>query len=232
MTNIKCYHCKKIHTTVAEVKACSLNGNTKISEVFAAKVEIGTIVETVVPATVKTVSVPAHRTSAAYLALKKIQAPNAGDQFLADIAKLQQVADANPGISIADGIAKAASVEIKKGQDLELGMYQVTDVNGIQSIYKVKFNKAGTFKYAEKLIITDGKWSKSGKPSGKFMYAGSMMNKLTSENKMTEEQAKAFHDATKAKYGVDYGFCCVCGKLLTVKKSIDAGIGPVCQTKF
>jgi hypothetical protein len=111
-------------------------------------------------------------------------------------------------------------------------MYQVTDVNGVQMIYKVKWNKTNTYKYAERLVITDGKWSKSGKPSGKFMYAGSMMSKLTSENKMTEEQAKAFHDATKAKYGVDYGFCCVCGKLLTVKKSIDAGIGPVCVTKF
>lgn len=215
---ITCYYCKGKHELVSQVKDCA-----GIPAAFAAKVETGKIVETVIPATVKTVSVPAHRTSAAYLALKKIQNPAAVTVTIPVPVKTidQQVAEHDAALAV-----------IKTGQDLDLGMYQVTDVNGIQSIYKVKFNKAGTFKYAEKLIITDGKWSKSGKPSGKFMYAGSMMSKLTSANKMTEEQAKAFHDATKAKYGVDYGFCCVCGKLLTVKKSIDAGIGPVCVTKF
>jgi hypothetical protein len=224
---IKCYHCSGKHELVSQVKDCA-----KVPTAFAAKVEIGTVVETVIPATVKVAAVPAHRTDAKYLALKAQVAP-AVEVTMVKIPGLDISVPA-PVKTIDQQVAEhdAALAVIKKGQDLELGMYQITDVNGIQMIYKIKWNKTNTYKYAEKLVITDGKWSKTGKPSGKFMYAGSMMSKLTSENKMTEQQAKDFHDATKAKYGVDYGFCCVCGKLLTVKKSIDAGIGPVCQTKF
>jgi hypothetical protein len=219
MASILCYHCHSKHQSVADVKVCAAAMNDLVGTSFAAKVETGKIVETV--------KVPAHRTSAAYLALKAKQTP-------AIAPAVEMVTVPAPVKTIDQQVAEhdAALAVIKKGQDLEPGMYQVTDVNGVQMIYKVKWNKTNTYKYAERLVITDGKWSKSGKPSGKFMYAGSMMSKLTSENKMTEEQAKAFHDATKAKYGVDYGFCCVCGKLLTVKKSIDAGIGPVCVTKF
>lgn len=213
--SIKCYHCKGNHELVAQVKDCA-----KVPAAFAAKVETGKIVETVIPATVKKVTIPAHRLDAKYLELKAKIAPVA--EVPAPVKTIdQQVAEHDAALAV-----------VKKGQDLELGMYQITDANGIQAIYKIKWNKTNTFKYAEKLVITDGKWTNSGKPSGKFMYAGSMMNKLTSEHKMTEEQAKDFHDATKKKYGVDYGFCCVCGKLLTAKGSIDKGIGPVCESKF
>lgn len=226
---IKCYYCKGHHELVSQVKDCA-----KIPAAFAAKAAEPTAksVEVVIPATVKKVSVPAHRTDAKYLALKaKIQ----------PVAQVEMVKIPGLDISVPAPIDSLSAIQaaakptidtaIKTGQDLELGMYQVTD-SGITVIYKVKWNKSETYKYAEKLVITDGKWTKTGKPSGKFVYAGSMMSKLTSENKMTEEQAKAFHDATKTKYGQAYGFCCVCGKLLTVKKSIDAGIGPVCVTKF
>ncbi len=37
--------------------------------------------------------------------------------------------------------------------------------------------------------------------------------------------------AAKA-YGMESGRCCVCGRLLTVPESIEAGIGPVCAVKF
>jgi hypothetical protein len=217
---IKCYHCQGKHELVSQVKDCA-----NIPAAFAAKVETGKIVETVIPAKVTVISVPAHRLDPKYLALKaKVQTGTVVEPVMVKIPGLE--------ISVPAPAPVQTTAAVKTGQDLDLGMYQITDVNGIQMIYKIKWNKTNTYKYAEKLVITDGKWSKSGKPSGKFVYAGSMMNKLTSENKMTEEQAKAFHDATKAKYGVDYGFCCVCGKLLTVKKSIDAGVGPVCITKF
>lgn len=159
-------------------------------------------------------------------ATKKAQAP----VLLAHApAAMIAAVDALAGIDILDALIDGADeadvpVALKTGQDLDLGMYQTAD-----AVYKVKFNKAGTQKYAEKLLITMGK---DGAPKGKFLYAYGMMAKLTSADKMDEAAAKAFHDATKKKYGQDYGFCCVCGKLLTVKKSIDAGIGPVCSSKL
>lgn len=242
---IKCYHCKGNHDSVEIVKSCAtvqkhlantVAQNAKVDAVFAAKVEVGTLVETVIPAKVTvTKTVPAHRAIKKTMFTKPM---DAGDAFLANMAKLQQVADADPTISIAEGIAKAQQIPaVKKGQDLDLGMYQIVK-DGQATIYKIKLNKAGVHKYAEQLVITQKhvwdnetstwKWV----PKGKFVYMHGMVNMLTSENKMDEAAAKAFHDATKAKYGVDYGFCCVCGKLLTVKKSIAAGIGPVCQSKL
>lgn len=228
---IKCYHCSGKHELVAQVKACSTaKPSTPMADwktaqaaaiakypTLAAKVEIGTIVEDA-----KKVTVPAHRTTAAYKALKAQVAPTTPVQTID-----QQVAEHDAALAV-----------IKKGQDLECGMYQITGANGEVVIYKIKWNKTNTYKYAERLwITTSAKWDIDSNswidmPKGKFIYANSMMKTLTSEHKMTEEMAKAFHDATKAKYGVDYGFCCVCGKLLTVKKSIADGYGPVCAKYF
>lgn len=55
-------------------------------------------------------------------------------------------------------------------------------------------------------------------------YAGGMIRKLNSSHRMTLEQAK--------EYGALYGVCCRCAAPLTDEKSIAAGIGPVCATKF
>jgi hypothetical protein len=60
--------------------------------------------------------------------------------------------------------------------------------------------------------------------SGGFTYAGGMIRKLNSSHRMTLEQAK--------EYGALYGVCCRCAAPLTDEKSIAAGIGPVCATKF
>ena len=60
--------------------------------------------------------------------------------------------------------------------------------------------------------------------SGGFTYASGMVRKLNSSHRMTLEQAK--------EYGSLYGVCCRCAAPLTDEKSIAAGIGPVCATKF
>lgn len=57
-----------------------------------------------------------------------------------------------------------------------------------------------------------------------FIYAGGMIRHLDSSHRMTLEQAK--------EYGSLYGVCCRCAAPLTDEKSIAAGIGPVCATKF
>jgi hypothetical protein len=67
MASILCYHCHSKHQSVADVKVCAAAMNDLVGTSFAAKVETGKIVETV--------KVPAHRTSAAYLALKAKQTP-------------------------------------------------------------------------------------------------------------------------------------------------------------
>jgi hypothetical protein len=215
-----------------------------------AKVEIGTIVEeTPAPAP----AVPAHK--AAKLAMfgtsgKVAVVPVITTEQVAEIAASLNAGNAAAAAVVNEGKTsginfkalveanKAAKAAVKTGQDLELGMYQVKHENGAVTIYKVKFNKTGTYKLAERLWISNKTvWDNASNtwktvPKGTFHYASGMMAKLTSDNKMTDADAKAFHDMTKAKYGVDYGFCCVCGKLLTVKKSIAAGIGPVCADKF
>lgn len=177
MTNIKCYHCKGTHTSIAEVKICS---KITVMQIPATAVKTKELVASVAPsAPVK--FVPEHRKA----------------KIAVDAAKVQ-----------IGTIVEDAPVIVKTGQDLDLGMYQVGE-----KIFKIKFNKAGTHKYAELLVITTkakfdydtNTWQDV--PSGKFIYSYGAMATLTSENKMTEEMAKAFHDATKAKYGQDYGFC-------------------------
>lgn len=57
--------------------------------------------------------------------------------------------------------------------------------------------------------------------SEKFEYSRGAIFKLKS--RMTLDEAKA--------WGAQHGLCCVCAKLLTDPKSIEAGIGPVCAKR-
>jgi hypothetical protein len=57
-----------------------------------------------------------------------------------------------------------------------------------------------------------------------FEYAPGLINKLTADDKLSLEEAKAF--------GALYGTCCCCGRTLTREVSIAAGIGPDCAKKF
>lgn len=56
----------------------------------------------------------------------------------------------------------------------------------------------------------------------KFVYMPGLVYHLG--KRMTLEEAKA--------WGARVGHCCVCGKLLTDNRSVEAGIGPVCITKI
>ena len=61
--------------------------------------------------------------------------------------------------------------------------------------------------------------------TGTFEYVPGLVRLLTTQGEpMTLEMAREF--------GHLYGMCCVCGATLTDEKSIEAGIGPVCATKF
>ncbi|AZS06676.1 hypothetical protein HOU95_gp036 [Streptomyces phage Hiyaa] len=84
-------------------------------------------------------------------------------------------------------------------------------------IYKVQIAVHGSGRpYAKKLVEVDGEWE--------FVRAPGMVNRLTSADKMSLEEAKEF--------GKLYGTCCVCGRTLTKEESIAEGIGPVCAGKM
>jgi hypothetical protein len=96
----------------------------------------------------------------------------------------------------------------KQMSSLSLGMYRTAD----GEIYRVHESRETGRLYAKRLDLING-----------FEYAKGAIYTLTLSDKMTLEQAKAF--------GVETGFCCVCGIFLTDPKSVANGIGPVCAKR-
>lgn len=95
------------------------------------------------------------------------------------------------------------------------------------TIYKVQVSHYGAGKgktYAKRLIETGAKDSRTGKNKWRFEYAQGFVFELRPEHALTLAQA--------AEFGCLYGSCAICGRTLTDEKSIDAGIGPVCASKF
>lgn len=117
---------------------------------------------------------------------------------------------------------KPGTSETPKPAEITEGMYRVSLDNGPKmTIYKVQRAVHGSGNlYAKRLMVDD-----SVTPADVwFEYAAGVVRRLRPEHKMSLEDAKRF--------GALYGTCCVCGRTLTDEKSIEAGIGPVCATKF
>lgn len=88
----------------------------------------------------------------------------------------------------------------------EEGVYQTAD----GEIYRVQASRESGNLYAKRLNVFEGG----------FEYEQGAVRKLSPSDRLSVEQAKAL--------GVQYGFCVVCGILLTDPKSVQQGIGPVC----
>ena len=88
----------------------------------------------------------------------------------------------------------------------EEGMYQ----NAEGEIYRVQRSRESGNLYAKRLDVFEGG----------FVYEQGAIRKVKPSDRLSVEQAKAL--------GVQYGFCIVCGQLLTDPKSVEQGIGPVC----
>lgn len=83
-------------------------------------------------------------------------------------------------------------------------------------VYKVQVAHHGSGRKYAKVLNTD---------HGGFEYVGrSVFPKLSEDTLLTLERAK--------ELGHLYGMCCICGATLTDERSITAGIGPVCASKF
>jgi hypothetical protein len=115
----------------------------------------------------------------------------------------------------APKIEKPAATKV----ELEDGMYRVAlDDSHEMKIYKVQHAVHGSGRQYAKVLVQydDGSWG--------FEIARGVIFKLRPEHKMSLEDAK--------KFGALYGTCCVCGRTLTNEESIEAGIGPICASKF
>lgn len=110
--------------------------------------------------------------------------------------------------------AQIRAAKIQTPKVTEDGMYRTPD----GTVYKVQIAKQGSgHLYAKKLTQhEDESWS--------FDFAKGAIHRLTADMKMTLDQAKEF--------GQLYGVCCKCGADLTDERSIERGIGPVCEGKW
>jgi Family of unknown function (DUF6011) len=95
-------------------------------------------------------------------------------------------------------------------QVTETGMYLTTG----KAIVKVQRSRVSGLLYGKELKLDGDKW--------KFEYAPGILKFI--ERKLTLEEAIVF--------GKEFGYCCVCGRLLTNKKSIELAIGPICRGYF
>jgi len=103
---------------------------------------------------------------------------------------------------------RPATPKAPKAVEVTEGMYRTAD----GTVFKVQRAVNGSGRLYAKRLTEDG-----------FEYAQGAVYRLTADEKMTLDEAKA--------WGVLYGTCCVCGRTLTDETSIEQGIGPVCAGK-
>lgn len=59
---------------------------------------------------------------------------------------------------------------------------------------------------------------------GEWVYQGAASRFVTGDQRMNLEEA--------IKFGLDFGICACCGRVLSNPESIAAGIGPICRSKY
>jgi Family of unknown function (DUF6011) len=114
---------------------------------------------------------------------------------------------------LIDGLLKVKVQPKAPAAELEAGMYRVGD-----EIFKVQRAVHGSGRMYAKLLVVDGQGD------AHFEMAEGAIRKLTSEHRMSLEEAKQF--------GQVYGICAVCSATLTDETSIEAGIGPICAKRI
>lgn len=147
-------------------------------------------------------------------------------EYLVGVRDGTTILTRNAASKVIDGLFDLPK---KQGQPhfnipLEDGMYKKG-----ATIYKVQHAVHGSGRqYAKKLCYfdPDGHEAREAGTEGswEFIYQQGAINTLSPEDKMSLEEAQEF--------GRIYGVCCRCGATLTDENSIEAGIGPICATKF
>lgn len=105
----------------------------------------------------------------------------------------------------------------------EDGMYR-NPTNG--EIYKVQVAKQGSGNLYAKLMVEldEPVVMKTKTKTHEFEYVPGLINRIDPSWKMTLDEAR--------EWGCLYGTCCNCGAALTDERSIERGIGPICESKF
>lgn len=85
-------------------------------------------------------------------------------------------------------------------------------------VLRVQFNKTKTATYAKRLDIDPSA------RKGTWVYAPGVGATLANAQPLTAEEA--------ARLGHAHGVCMMCGRELTVPKSVERGMGPVCAQYF
>lgn len=198
MISIICGHCKNKHDSVAAAKTCYTIATTQVQQLEAPGLTVAAMVEL------------AHgdleMVRRAIVVSKQVESERA---------------DANPvylgaydaQLAALDALTPAPVQEEAK-MVTEPGMYIKPNGN----IFRVKWNKAKTYLYAEKVTMTP----RNAKVI--YTYMAGAIKELTPAMRMTLEQAEAF--------GVKTFHCCLCGRKLSAKSSQEAGIDPICASKF
>jgi hypothetical protein len=89
-------------------------------------------------------------------------------------------------------------------------------------VYRVRHAKSTGNQYAERLLREEERPNNDDKP---WLYVGrAPLHTLSADTLLTLDQARV--------HGKAYGACVKCGALLEDPVSVEAGIGPVCATKF
>ena len=114
---------------------------------------------------------------------------------------------------------KGAPLDTKGGSadmvaTLSVGMYRTAD----GTMYRVHESRESGRLYAKRM-----EWDMLTESKPRFEYDKGAVYRLTRADRMSVEDARA--------WGVLTGVCCVCGAFLTDAKSVERGIGPVCEGK-
>lgn len=147
-------------------------------------------------------------------------------EYLVGVRDGTTILTKNAASKVIDGLFDLPKKAMQRHLNVELedGMYKKGN-----AIYKVQHAVHGSGRqYAKKLCYFDenGYEAKAAGDGGgwKFIYQQGAINTLSPEDAMSLEEAQEF--------GRIYGVCCRCGAMLTDENSIEAGIGPICASKF
>lgn len=147
-------------------------------------------------------------------------------EYLVGVRDGTTILTRNAASKVIDGLFDLPKKDAKRhfNVELEAGMYKKDSV-----VYKVQRAVHGSGNmYAKALVYFDpnGYEAKEAEDGGgwQFVYHQGAINMLSPEDKMSLEEAQEF--------GRIYGVCCRCGATLTDENSIEAGIGPICASKF
>lgn len=120
--------------------------------------------------------------------------------------------DSRTASQIIDALKSAPYAATKSVGALSAGMYRTAD----GTIYRIHESRESGNLYAKRMV-----WDMLLEDKPRFEYDRGAVYSLTSADRMSVEDARA--------WGVLTGVCCVCGAFLTDPKSVERGIGPVCE---